>query len=146
MSESINEFQGEYRWLSNFWTAPIEYKSIIYPSVEHAYQAAKTHDIKAKRYIATLTAGQAKRYGKTLVLRKDWEDVKVLIMRDFLMLKFSSHPYLKEKLIDTGSKTLIEGNKWGDTFWGVCNGAGNNMLGTLLMEIRECFRRKEQQE
>lgn len=86
---------------------------------------------------APLAAGEAKKLGRTVVLRPDWNEVKVSIMRNVLALKFRQNPDLREKLLATGEAELIEGNHWKDTFWGVCNGVGENWLGKLLMELRE---------
>lgn len=134
--EEIREFQGEYRWLSNFWPAPIMYNKILYPSAEHAYQASKTDNVMDKQHICTLTAGQAKRYARTLRLIDNWENIKVNVMREIVLLKFIMNKDLRDKLLATGDATLIEGNTWGDTFWGVCKGRGNNMLGNILMDVR----------
>lgn len=133
----IDSFQGEHRFLSNFWPATVWFEGFTYASVEHAYVAAKTLDQAERMIICQMASpGAAKRYGRKLALRPDWETVKVQIMDDLLRRKFE-HPELRQKLIDTGDDTpLIEGNTWGDTFWGVCNGVGQNMLGTLLMTIR----------
>lgn len=134
----IAAFKGEYRFLSNFdTTVTIEYDYAMYPSLEHAYQAAKTLDINERRKIQDCqTPGEAKRMGKTVTLRPDWENIKLHVMRDLLRKKFSVHP-LREKLIQTYPMQLIEGNNWGDTYWGVCNGKGENRLGLLLMEVRD---------
>jgi ribA/ribD-fused uncharacterized protein len=132
----VSEFQVEFRFLSNFWEIPIKYEGIWFVSVEHAYQAAKTLDIEQRQLIARLdTPGKAKRAGKNLVLRPDWEEVKIPIMRELLKQKFSNRA-LMYKLRQTKGE-LIEGNTWGDTFWGVCRGQGQNILGKLLMEIRD---------
>ena len=68
-------------------------------------------------------------------LRPDWETEKISIMRALLRLKFAD-PALRAQLVATGVRPLVEGNRWGDRFWGVCGGNGQNMLGKLLMEIR----------
>lgn len=136
MGTAITEFQGEHRYLSNFWPAPIAWCGIRYPSTEHAYQAAKTNDRAARLYMSRLTAGQAKRYGRTVAIRPDWEAVKVDTMREIVTLKFSTHAHLAAKMLATGDAMLIEGNTWGDTFWGVCRGRGENHLGKILMSIR----------
>jgi predicted NAD-dependent protein-ADP-ribosyltransferase YbiA (DUF1768 family) len=73
--------------------------------------------------------------GQKVTLRKDWEGVKIQVMRDVLRLKFAN-PGLRDRLLETGDRELIEGNTWGDTFWGVCRGSGKNWLGQLLMELR----------
>lgn len=140
---TINSFTGPYRFLSNFWTVKLEYEGQRYPSVEHAFQAAKTLDLAARSRIAVLpTSAAAKRAGRTVALRDDWERVRVPIMEQLLRLKFDN-PELRTKLLSTGDAVLIEGNTWGDTFWGVCRGAGENRLGRLLMVIRDELRRQQ---
>lgn len=132
----ILEFSGEYRWLSNFWTSYLTYDGVDYCSVEHAYQASKTTKIELRWLISRASAGEAKGLGRRLKLRPDWESIKDSVMLDLLRLKFQ-HPHLREKLIATGNALLVEGNRWGDTYWGVCNGVGENTLGKLLMVVRE---------
>ena len=110
---------------------------IEYPSVEHAYQAAKTVDRRERAAIAKCaTAGEAKKLGQKCAIRPDWDAVKIEIMRGLLKKKFS-YRRLKKALLDTGEAYLEEGNNWGDSFWGVCNDIGENHLGKLLMEIRD---------
>lgn len=137
--KTINEFQREFRFLSNFWPAPVALDGVVYPSVEHAYVAAKTLDLSARHVILNSTPGEAKRYGRTLKLRSDWEQVKIPVMRDLVSQKFA-HRGLAAKLRATGDAELIEGNTWGDTFWGVCKGRGQNHLGKILMGVREAIR------
>lgn len=131
----ITEFEREYRWLSNFWPVPVKYEGFNYPSVEHAYVAAKTDQAALRQKIAHMTPGSAKRYGRTLPLRKDWEEIKLGVMRNLLEQKFQPG-YLRDRLMATNDRELIEGNAWGDTYWGVCKGVGENHLGKLLMQIR----------
>lgn len=131
----INEFQGENRFLSNFWPAKVRLDGIEYKSVEHAYVAAKTTDTAAREQIAGMTPGQAKRFGRTLSLRPDWEQIKLTIMRELVSQKFTD-PKLAKMLKATGDQQLVEGNTWGDTFWGVCKGKGQNNLGKILMAVR----------
>lgn len=133
----IDKFDGtEYGFLSNFYSSPIQYEGIVYPTVEHMFQALKALDIETRKKIANAaTPGQAKRLGRSVALREDWEEVKIDVMRTALQLKFSD-PTLRAKLIATGEAELIEGNTWNDRFWGVCRGSGKNMLGLLLMELR----------
>lgn len=138
--EGIYGFDGEYRFLSNFWVEPdwyICYENLMYPSTEHAYQAAKTL-IHAERVLFTqpITAGKAKRLGRQINLRDDWEIVKDRIMDEICFQKFK-HPVLRQKLLATGDLYLEETNTWGDTYWGVCNGKGRNILGLTLMKIRK---------
>jgi ribA/ribD-fused uncharacterized protein len=137
--EAILGFQGDYRWLSNFWPAAVVLPgdSQGYPTVEHAFQAAKTGDPGARRQIrGAAHPGRAKALGRALGRRRpDWEVVRVGIMRELLRQKFGVEP-LRSRLLATGSAYLEEGNTWGDTFWGRCNGVGRNELGQLLMSIR----------
>lgn len=141
MINSINSFFGEYRWLSNFWRVHVNLDGFAYPSVEHAYQAAKTLDpIVRERIRTAATPGRAKRGGNNVKLRPHWEQIKIGIMRELLYQKFARYSYLRKQLIDTGDLLLVEGNTWGDTFWGVCDGKGENQLGILLMEVRNKIR------
>lgn len=133
----INGFHGEHRFLSNFVPVTVELDGLQLPSVEHAYVAAKTLDARTREAIATMpTAGQVKRFGRSLELRADWDDVKIDVMRELLIQKFAQEPF-KTQLLGTGLCYLEETNTWGDVFWGVCKGVGTNHLGLLLMEIRD---------
>ena len=138
----INCFEREYAFLSNFYPSPIEYEGIKYPTVEAAFQAAKTLDLHMKMTIATAdNPGKAKRMGRKVVLREDWEEIKDQVMEDCLRLKFSD-PILREKLLATGDEELEEGNWWHDNYWGSCycsrcGDVGKNKLGYLLMKIRK---------
>lgn len=135
-------FSGEYAFLSNFYPAQIRYGGIFFPTAEHAFQSMKTLSMKERLEIAKLpTPGQAKRAGKKVTLRKDWEKIKLRIMKEILLVKFSNIE-LAEQLIATGDQILIEGNTWGDRYWGVCNGQGQNNLGKLLMRVRTVCRVK----
>jgi ribA/ribD-fused uncharacterized protein len=133
---NILGFTGENRWLSNFWPSEVEMDGVVFPSVENAYQAAKTDDKDKRREMATLTAAQAKKQGRKLTIRPDWETVKLSVMEGLLRQKFAV-PELRQKLIDTGDAYLEETNWWGDQFWGVSHGKGLNWLGSLLMKIRK---------
>lgn len=134
----IDSFRGEYRFLSNFWMVDIvnPEDGLLYPSVEHAYVASKTLDKRLREQIRNIAKpGDVKKIGRMLELRPDWEYIKYRVMHDLLIEKFKN-PELKQKLLDTGSAILIEGNTWGDTYWGVCDGKGENNLGKLLMLVR----------
>jgi ribA/ribD-fused uncharacterized protein len=135
----IGEFQGEYRFLSNFYPAEVVFEAITYPSVEHAYQSAKTLDMNQRRRIAAIMdPGEAKRAGRALnPQRADWEQVKFDVMETCVRYKFTHHPELREKLLATGSATLEEGNTWGDRIWGMVDGVGENRLGKILMKVRD---------
>lgn len=133
----IDKFEGEFAFLSNFYEAEVEYEGIKYPTNEHAFQAAKSLNPARRLEIAMLdTPGKAKRAGRNLLLRHDWEQVKYDIMLDIVFAKFYQHPELATKLLATGDAELIEGNWWNDTTWGVCNGVGSNWLGRILMMVR----------
>lgn len=135
--DKISEFRGQYRFLSNFYLSPISYEGLGFKTVEHAYQAAKTIDTKKKLVIANcITASKAKTKGKMLNLRPDWLTVRLPIMEELVGLKFNI-PELRAMLLATGRAELVEGNWWGDVFWGVCRGTGENHLGKILMKIRE---------
>ena len=138
----INSFEGKYAFLSNFYPSTFTHDGIEYPTVEHFFQAAKTIDIAEKKAIAAAdTPGKAKRMGRAVKLRPDWEKVKVYYMELGLRLKFCNIE-LREKLRATGDEELIEGNYWCDNTWGDCScdackdQPGRNMLGKLLMQVR----------
>lgn len=132
----IVSFSGEYRFLSNFYPAVVQLDGLEFPTVEHAYQAAKTLNLEARALIQSLASpARAKRAGQQVVLRENWEHDKVAVMHDLLTQKFAD-PDLAQQLLATGQRNLVEGNTWGDTFWGVCDGVGLNWLGKLLMTVR----------
>ena len=140
----IDKFDGEYAFLSNFSNSILyDIDGIEYPTVEHYFQAQKTLDFNTRLAIAAApTPGKAKRLGRHVYLRADWNDVKIDIMRDALIQKFMDKK-LQKKLVDTGDAELIEGNWWHDNFYGDCHCEkcrdiiGENHLGKLLMDIRE---------
>ncbi|MCA9351928.1 DUF1768 domain-containing protein [Patescibacteria group bacterium] len=135
----IREFQGKYRWLSNFWPVTILYEDRVYPTVEHAYQAQKTSSLSERDWFTQNNdPSEAKAYGQTLTLRSDWNDVKIHIMKELTRIKYQNN-FLRTQLINTGNQYLQEGNTWGDTFWGVniITGQGKNNMGHILMEIRD---------
>ncbi len=139
----ISEFKGEYRFLSNFWPAQVTIYDVTYPTVEHAYQAMKSVDPTYQARIrAASTPAAAKHIGKEAPLRTDWENVKVDYMKFLTWEKYSKNEELKQKLLATGEAEIVEGNNWGDTFWGICKGQGENRLGKILMEVRTMLRPK----
>lgn len=151
----VKGFFGEHRYLSNFWYASVIYDGILYPSVEHAYQAAKTLDETERFYVlyntvaledgtdrigSVTTPGQAKRKGSKVTMRPDWDKVKYDIMRNLVFQKFRGADDLAEALLETGDAYLEETNHWNDKYWGVCDGVGKNCLGKILMEVRSSLR------
>lgn len=134
----IDDFRFQYRWLSNFHLCEIQYLGITYPSSEHAYQAAKFDDLNVKIKFSTafnISCRDAKRLGRKSGAIPNWDDRRIHVMEDILRVKFSI-PELSKALIATYPDELIEGNSWNDTFWGVCNGVGDNNLGKILMKLR----------
>ena len=133
----IAEFRGAYAFLSNFHPAPTPIDNLVYPTSEHAFQAMKSTDPAYRMHVLRApTPGQAKRLGRAAALRVDWEAVKIDVMREVVRAKFRHNADLAAQLLATGDQELVEGNVWGDKFWGVCNGRGHNWLGKILMEVR----------
>lgn len=137
----VRTFKDEYSFLSNFYPAPIPWRGKVWPTVEHAYQAAKTLNEDDQERIRKLKSPVfAKRAGKRVQMREDWNIIKVDIMLELVLLKFVHHSHLRRKLLDTGDMILEEGNTWGDKVWGICppgSGIGRNELGKILMDVRE---------
>lgn len=138
LEHAIKSFRDEYSFLSNMYLCKVTYQGLTYESSESAFQAQKDPS-KSSEFVG-LNPVTSKRKGRKVSLRSDWEEVKVEIMEEILRCKFDQNPDLKEKLLNTGNQLLIEGNSWGDRFWGVCKEEGRNMLGKLLMKIREGYR------
>jgi ribA/ribD-fused uncharacterized protein len=136
----IKEFQGEYRWLSNFAPVSIILGDWEYNSVEHAYMSAKSDDEDWKILCASenMTAGQIKRKSRDIALVDNWNEIKLSVMKECIKQKFKQEPY-KSKLMATKDFILEEGNTWGDEFWGINlkTGRGQNNLGKLIMSVRE---------
>ena len=139
--DRITSFSGQYRWLSNFYPARVVDGGTEFSTLEHAFQAAKTTDVGWRaRILAAAGPGDAKRLGRKVPLRRDWEAVKVSVMRGLLVQKFAD-PDLRDRLLATGDVELVEGNDWGDRFWGESPvGAGQNWLGRLIMSVRNQIR------
>lgn len=142
----INCFDGKWAFLSNFYWNEIEHEGIVYPTNEHFFQAMKTLDSDERRQIANcLTPGQAKRMGRRVALRSDWESVKEDVMLLGLCLKFADEQ-LADWLLETGDEELVEGTTWHDNEWGNCscpkctNIEGKNKLGKLLMRVRDMIK------
>jgi ribA/ribD-fused uncharacterized protein len=135
--KSIESFTGDHRFLSNFYPCEVFFEGNYYQSIEHAYQSAKTLVQEERdRIRVAKTPGDAKKLGRRVTLQAGWDAMRVGVMRELLRAKFSSN-VLKAMLLETGDADLVEGNFWGDHFWGICKGRGKNNLGKLLMEIRK---------
>jgi len=140
---AISMFIGEFFWLSNFFGCPVVVDRIKFQSTEHAYQMFKTDDLEWRKKIRNAKSpGHAKRLGAACPMRPDWDDIKVDVMRKCIRAKFTQNEDLKAKLLATGDEHLEEGNTWSDRVWGTVNGQGQNLLGKILMEIREELREK----
>jgi len=143
-------FRDKYFFLSNFYPAEIIVDGVKYSTTEHYYQAMKCDDKEdADRVKECSTPGQAKRLARKCRMRSDWLKVRVNVMTRALEAKFTQHPELKDLLIMTGDIPLIESNYWHDNFWGdcecsKCEGAGQNILGALLMRLRSGLTRSEE--
>jgi hypothetical protein len=146
MAKEITQFQGEWRFLSNFWLCPVPVGGIEYKSAEHAYQAHKTLDHRAREAMAALsTPRDAKRAGQVIDLRTDWERAKKAIMLQVVLVKFMKNADLARQLVATEDAYLEEGNTWHDNYWGSCGcpkciGTGLNYLGRILTMVRDIVR------
>ena len=146
MRSTSNGFRDEFSFLSNFHDAVVSFEGERYTTSEHAYQAAKTLDPWEKRIIRECgSPGKAKKLGRCVKVRPDWDSVKLSVMETILRSKFQN-PWLRSLLIDTGEIELVEHNTWNDVFWGFSNGVGENNLGKLLMKIRDEVRSEFEQE
>lgn len=148
----INSFRGRYVFLSNFYPCEIEHKGITYPSVEHYYVALKVTGMQFidgvyytapdfRELVAKIKdPADAKKVGKVVKVRSDWEEKKLGFMEWGIREKFKNQK-LAQELLETGELQLIEGNNWHDNFWGSCycpkcGDGGLNYLGKILMRIR----------
>lgn len=143
--DKIDSFRDEYYFLSNFYEVPVEYDGITYQNNEAAFQAQKCINPEDRKQFANLNASEAKKLGRKVQLRPDWENIKIKLMHDIVLAKFEQHSELVNKLLETGDLYLEEGNTWGDRIWGTVDGKGANNLGIILMNIRQHFWELEQE-
>ena len=144
----IDRFTKEagYEFLSNFHPSTIRFEGVLYPTVEHAYQASKTLDARSRDLIRRAPSPmEAKKLGQGVSIRPDWPEIKLEIMKRLIHEKFEN-PFLRPLLMSTENSLLILNNRWNDRFWGVCRGAGENWLGKILMAERERIRCEQQEE
>jgi ribA/ribD-fused uncharacterized protein len=143
--DAIVSFSGEHFFLSNFYPHPVEVEGAVYPTNEHAFQALKTADADEREQVRLApTPGRAKRLGRRVTLRPDWNSYRFEVMERLVREKFRG-PELRRLLLSTGSRELIEGNTWNDRTWGCTRGRdgawhGANQLGKALMRIRDELR------
>ncbi len=141
--EEISSFRGDNLFLSNFYAHPITMGGVKYPTLEHAFQAAKSSEPMERDLIRRApTPGVAKQRGRAVKLRADWEKFKYEIMEKLVREKFKD-PVLSGLLLATRDAEIIEGNTWGDTTWGAVKydkldrWVGKNALGRILMKVRD---------
>ena len=141
----IKEFQNEFRWLSNFAPVKIILDGVEFPSIEHAYMSAKSDDMKWKKFCSNPNnkANDVKRQSRNIVLKENWNNIKLDVMVECVKQKFNQEPY-RTKLLETGTLYIQEGNRWNDKFWGVClkTNKGENHLGKLIMDVRSTLAKK----
>ncbi len=137
---SPNEENG---YLSNFSSHGIEIKDVYYPTVEHYFQSQKFEDeVYQRKIIEAESPKKASELGRTrkINIRKDWEEIKNTLMKKAVRRKFETHRSIKDKLIDTADRMLIENSPY-DNYWGIgSSGNGLNQLGTILMQVRQILR------
>jgi len=139
----IRSFRGEYNFLSNFYPCTVVHDGKVYPSLEAAFQAAKCNDLRERDRFQRLEPAAAKKIGKQVAIRSDWEAVKLSILKELVRIKFISEPHLLSLLLSTGDAYLSEDNMWHDNFYGNCTCArcrditGLNYLGHTLMSLRD---------
>ena len=147
-SGCVDSFRGRYEYLSNFYPCEIEVDGLVFGSVEAAFQAAKCCDPAQKSGFVGLSAKEARKKGRSVAMRSDWESSKLYVMRSLVLQKFMRHRELREMLLATGDALLVEMNRWHDNYWGRCScprcqaeeHRNNNNLGRLLMKTRTKLR------
>jgi predicted NAD-dependent protein-ADP-ribosyltransferase YbiA (DUF1768 family) len=134
-------FKDDLYFLSNMYpcsiTAIYSGTQLTFSCVESAFQACKCM-ARAHEFV-NLDGYQAKKIGRQVPLRNDWNAIRVSIMEMLVKIKFDQNPMLIEKLIQVNGD-IVEENTWNDTFWGVCNGIGENHLGKILTKLRDQYR------
>lgn len=106
----IDSFREDYDFLSNFYACTIEYQGIWYQSAEAAFQAQKCMNEEDKLGFCGLSAAKEKRHGRQILLRPDWDAVKIGFMKEIVRAKFIQNPHLARKLLATGDRQIAEGN------------------------------------
>lgn len=144
MAIKFSRRDKKYGCFSNFTPCTIVFDGITYKSTEAAWQAQKTLDKKERESFSNLSPSEAKKKGRHVNLRKDWEDVKYELMVEICLQKFRGNSEYEKTLIYTGDEEIIEDTTgWHDNVWGNCdcpkciNKPGRNLLGKALMEVRE---------
>ena len=149
MDKPITSFSGEYSWLSNMHLCTVEFQNVLYLSSEHLYQSLKCkYAHERERIRLEPSPYKAKRLGRKIALRDNWEEIKYDAMLATVRAKFAYGSQLGLSLLMTGDAELVEGNNWHDNYWGSCTCAGcsmklgKNTLGRILMLVREELRQE----
>lgn len=133
-------YEQEFYIFSNFSSFKLNWKGYDWMTSEHAYHSEKFEDENIlKQLKETRSAHDAFKFAvaNKNKYKKNWDDIKLSVMKEILRAKVEQHPYVKKKLLESGNKELIE-NSWRDSFWGWGeNKNGQNHLGKLWMEVRE---------
>jgi len=137
----FNSKSKTHSFLSNFFPAQITIDDLTYPTVEHYFQAMKfPTDPEYQELIRlTKTPSSAKRMGasRSHPITPQWDQIKTRVMVIAITAKFTQHPDLQQRLTDTAPSILVE-RSYRDTFWGVTQGGiGHNVMGVLLMKLRD---------
>lgn len=135
--KEIKGFRGTYYFLSNMYPCKIQDELGTFSCVEAYFQAHKSGLVSDLKRFGNLNGFEAKKLGRTVKLQADWDTKKLAVMKRALLLKFSQNEQLRKQLLATGDSYLEETNNWKDTYWGVYQGRGQNLLGLLLMEVRK---------
>lgn len=129
-------FRNEYWYLSNMYPTIIkDVDGRVYSCVEAAFQAQKCVNEADKDSFVGIDGFSAKKLGRRVQLRMDWETIKLREMERILRIKFRDSKLMNQLKSITGD--IVEDNNWRDTYWGKCNGVGSNHLGLLLMKLRD---------
>ena len=137
MNDLVYKGKWIYNWFSNFQLSPIIVDDNVYPSVENYYQSQKTLNLEERKQFETCFPSKAKKLGRSVKLRDDWEQVKLEVMEKALRIKFVPGTVWYDKLMETEGE-IVEWNNWGDRFWGkTLDGKGENHLGKILIKIRD---------
>lgn len=140
----INRFINEYAFLGNFFPSTLSYNNMLWPTVEHAYQASKTNDIKQRLLINKCKSPyDAKKLGQCIILIDNWQINKIRIMQEIIHEKFKN-PILQTLLLQTNDEELINVNFYNDIFWGIYNNLGENHLGKILMNERDIIKQNKE--
>lgn len=148
LADKIFFYPKEFYVFDNFSSFQVEWQGVLWPTSEHAYQAAHFKDTAPEIYEQIKSARSAHDAFKIAKANADkhpanWEEIKVDIMKDILRHKIDQHPYVLKKLLESGDREIIE-DSWRDSEWGWGeNQDGQNLLGHIWMELRSEYQNKK---